>query len=168
MNGQKYVWKRIKRGDKKPSNAIHAGETSTDGHVFVGRVNYTPGKVNLDSDNKIWDFWVSGIPGSKQLGEMLLTNEKCDWVKIKRGETFPDNAIYSGTDIKGDKVWVGKRMDNGEPGKITCADNSAEPPTMWNLWTHSGGSSSECYVLTIAGKTKETEDDDSGSWTVED
>ena len=130
--------------------ALHAGETSTDGQVFVGRAQNTPGKVNLDSDNKIRDYWVSGIEGSSESGEMLLTSQKCDWVKIKTCDAFPDDAVYSGEVIKGDKVWVGKTLDNGEPGKITCADNSADVPTMGNLWTHSGGSTAECYVLTIS------------------
>ena len=70
---------------------------------------------------------------------MLVTNQKCDWVKIKRGDAFPENAVYSGLDVKGDKVWVGKRLDNGEPGKITCADNSADVPTMGNLWKRKSG-----------------------------
>ena len=161
-----YVWKYFKRGDKKPSNAVHAGETSTDGQVFVGRVQNTPGKVNLGWHDEIRSYWVSAISGGSEEGEMLLANGKCNWVKIKRGDTFPDNAIYSGLDIKGDKVWVGKTLGDGEPGKITCADNSAVPPTMWNLWTHSKGGLSECYVLTIS-RLPHTQDN-SGSYTVED
>ena len=91
------------------------------------------------STSKSWDYLVSGISGSRQSGEMLLTNENCNWVKIKRGDIFPDNAIYSGLDVKSDKLLVGKTLGDGEPGKITCKDNSAVPPTMLNMWTDSGG-----------------------------
>ena len=139
-------WETFNRGDVLPKNAVYAGNTGSDGAVYVARVENTPGKVNL-SKGKIWNYWVRDYY-SRQSGEMLLTNGVCKWVSIRRGDTFPENAVYSGRDYRGDKVWIGRSF-TGEPGKITCADNSAEPATMWNLWTHKGGSSQSCEVLTI-------------------
>ena len=111
------MWKPFKRGDKKPWNAVHAGETCTDDHVFVGRSKKILAKSIWTSTSKSWDYLVSGISGSRQSGEMLLTNENCNWVKIKRGDIFPDNAIYSGLDVKGDKLLVGKTLGDGSRGK---------------------------------------------------
>ena len=135
-NGEKYMWKPFKRGDKKPWNAVHAGETCTDLHVFVGRSKKILAKSIWTSTSKSWDYLVSGISGSRQSGEMLLTNENCNWVKIKRGDIFPDNAIYSGLDVKGDKLLVGKTLGDGSRGK-SRARTTAQFLPQW--WTDSGG-----------------------------
>ena len=92
----KYVWKKFNRGDALPKTSVYAGETSTDGAVYVGRVENTPGKVNLDG-GKIWNYWVNGFD-SRQSGEMLLTQGDCDWLRIKRGDGFPENAVFAGRD----------------------------------------------------------------------
>lgn len=140
-------WKSFNRNDDKPQDGVYAGNTSTDGEVYVARVENTPGKVNF-KDGKIWNFWTRDI-GDKKSGEMLLTNGDCEWKEIKRGNKFPENAVYSGLDRKGDKVWVGKSL-KGEPGKITCEDNSAKDPKMLNLWCHHDGRSTHGYILIIS------------------
>ena len=50
-----YKWVAKSRNDDLPIDAIYAGSTSTDGHVYVARFNNIPGKVNL-SNNKIIIF----------------------------------------------------------------------------------------------------------------
>ena len=140
-------WKTFNRGDVLPKTAVYAGNTGNDGAVYVGRVDNTPGKVNLDN-GKIWNYWVHGYY-SRQSGEILLTNGDCKWVRIKRYDAFPKNAVFSGRDYKNDKVWIGKSV-SGEPGKITCENNDAMPSKMWNLWSHGGSRSEFCEVLTIS------------------
>ena len=82
-------------------------------------------------------------------GGILLTNGDCEWKEIKRGNNIPKNAVYSVLDRKGDIVWIDKSL-KGEPGKITCHDNSAEVPQMYNLWAHNEGRSTHCYILIIS------------------
>ena len=53
-NNNLYEWVTKSRNDDLPVNAIYAGSTSTDGHVYVARFNNIPGKVNL-SNNKIYN-----------------------------------------------------------------------------------------------------------------
>ena len=120
-----YEWVPKSRDDDLPSNAIYSGSTNTDGHVYVGRFSNIPGKVNL-TNKKINNFWVQAM-GSQTCGEVLTTNNIYKWITIVRGDKIPDNAVYSGTDQNGDKVWVG-RSASGEPGKINCKDNSSTTP----------------------------------------
>ena len=140
-------WVPKSRNDSMPTDAVYGGNTATDGHVYIGRFDNTPGKVNIQND-KIWNFWVEA-KGSRTCGEVLTTNGTCDWVEIKRGEEIPKNAIYSGKDQQNDRVWVGKSI-SGEPGKINCSNNSSKNPTMYNLWCHHSGQSSKAYILTIS------------------
>ena len=91
-----------------------------------------------------------------QAGQILICDYKYKWVLLNRGENIPFNAIYSGIDERGDKVWVGKSLEQ-EPGKITCIANKADPLQMKNLWCHSSwGSYSNAYILTVCDYEKDT------------
>lgn len=140
-------WVPKRRNEELPPGAVYAGTTSTDGQIYVGRFASTPGKVNLDN-SKVYNFWVQN-EGSRDCGEVLATNGNVNWVDIKRNELIPRNAVYSGKDRSGDKVWVGRNR-GGEAGKINCHDNNASNPKMWNIWCHAGGSSSNAQILTIS------------------
>jgi hypothetical protein len=145
-NNNLYEWVTKSRNDDLPVNAIYAGSTSTDGHVYVARFNNIPGKVNL-SNNKIYNFWVQAI-GSSTIGEVLITTNIYKWIDIKRGDKIPNNAIYSGLDQNGDKVWVGRTI-NGESGKINCHDNISDTPLMHNLWYNKHNSDTKAHILVI-------------------
>jgi len=135
-----YEWVPKSRGDVLPLNAVYAGTTPQDGHVYIGRFRNAPGKVNLNNGN-IYNFWVQS-QGSQRDGELLITDNTYKWVHIQRGDKIPQNAIYSGKDGSNDKVWVGRAL-NGEPGKINCINNNSSTPTMNNLWCHSNWSSDQ-------------------------
>ena len=143
-------WVPCSRNDEIPHNAVYAGTTSTDGKVYVARINNTPGKVNLrDGTNKIWNFWVHGLWQSSLSGEILTTNGTCSWIDIKHGELIPNNAVFSGRDHSNDKVWVA-RDKRGEPGKLNCHDNDSKSPKMYNLWCHDSCKNREGQILTIS------------------
>jgi hypothetical protein len=145
-------WVSRSRLDAIPKNAICTGSFKTDGEVYIGRIKVGPGKVNLDN-GKIWNYWVQNT-GSSQSGQVLVCDYPCKWVKIKRGGTIPQDAVYSGKDKRNDHVWVGKSQ-NHEPGKITCIDNNDPKLKMANLWCHSAwGSYQEAYILTVIGYAK--------------
>lgn len=146
-NPKKLEWVLLKRGDNLPSNAIYGGTTKKDGEVYVGKINNSPGKVNLEN-NKIWNYWVQNI-GSSQTGFVLISDYQYEWLPIKRGDEIPMNAIYCGLDEHNDKVWIGKSYDD-EPGKVTCISNSDNKPKMKNIWCHSLWSGNPtCYILII-------------------
>jgi len=138
-------WKSFKRGDVLPKDAVYAGNTKTDGAVYVARVENTPGKVNIDSvHGKVYEYWVHGFSG-RPSGEMLVTNGNCNWVRVRKGDAFPKNAVYAGLDWQAIKVWVGKSV-GGEPGCMNLDGNRR----MKALWCHHGGFYDHGYVLTIA------------------
>jgi len=162
-------WKPFKKGDVLPKDAVYGGTTAIDGAVYVARFENTPGKVTIDS-GKVHDFWVHGYfytkvangspvnpgdywkvrfsvrrnPLKECSGEILVTNGNCNWVRIRKGDLFPQNAMYAGLDKCAAKVWVGK-ADNGEPGCIICDGNSK----MFALFCPKGDHH-EGYVLTIS------------------
>jgi hypothetical protein len=119
----------------------------------VGRFKNIPGKVNL-SNKKIYNFWVQSI-GSQSCGEVLTTNNIYKWVDIIRGDKIPSNAVYSGTDQNGDKVWVGRSVE-GDPGKINCQDNASNTPLMHNLWYNKNSSNTKAHILVIQENKKIT------------
>jgi len=151
-----YKWVPLSKNDPLPYNAVYAGNTGPDGHIYVARFDNVPGKVNLSNDGKkiIHNFWVQG-KGSRTSGEVLITNGKWNWDNIKRGEPIPKYAIYSGHDQCNDEVWVGKSIC-GECGKINVKDNGhvnvengSSNSTMWNLWSHGKGQSTQGFILII-------------------
>ena len=136
-------WETFNKGDALPKDAVKAGNTTNDGDVYVARVSNTPGKVNLEK-GKVNEFFYHGFGGFAS-GEMLLTNGDYNWVLIEKGDAFPENAVYSGLDWQGIKVWVGRSMDT-EPGCMNC--NSSGKMTY--LWCHHGDFFDHGYVLTIS------------------
>jgi len=152
-----YKWVPKSRGHDIPVNAIYAGTTKTDGHVYIGRFKNTPGKVNL-SNGKIYNFWVQAL-GSQQFGEVLTTTNSYKWVDIRRNEVIPKNAVYSGRDQVNDKVWVG-RSKSGEPGKINCTNNESTTPLMCNLWCHSKYSAEQVAHILVVEENDEVKQDE--------
>eukprot|EP00405_Crypthecodinium_cohnii_P011341 CAMPEP_0206442818 /NCGR_PEP_ID=MMETSP0324_2-20121206/14029_1 /ASSEMBLY_ACC=CAM_ASM_000836 /TAXON_ID=2866 /ORGANISM="Crypthecodinium cohnii, Strain Seligo" /LENGTH=515 /DNA_ID=CAMNT_0053910695 /DNA_START=81 /DNA_END=1628 /DNA_ORIENTATION=- len=67
-------WMFTRRGTAIPPNAVLAGQTSSDGDNFVGRLKGEAGKVNLDH-GKVWNYWVhSNWTGSPE-GDLLLIQQ---------------------------------------------------------------------------------------------
>jgi hypothetical protein len=142
-------WIPKKRGDKIHDLSVFAGNTKTDGKVYIGKIDKSPGKVNIDK-NKIWNYWIQNI-GSSESGKMLVVNCKYEWQNIQRGKKIPENAVYCGKDESNDDVWVGKSYDN-EAGKINCTykDENTDEPIMHNFWCHgSFCSSQKAYILVV-------------------
>jgi hypothetical protein len=146
---KKIEWILKKRGEMLPNNSILGGRTKLDGLVYVGKINNSPGKVNLVSNTmNIWNYWVQNL-GSSKSGYVLCSDFEFEWNKIKRGDKIDKNAIYCGRDENNHKVWVGK-SELDEPGKITCEDSTADEPVMKNIWCHSEWvGNPEGYLLVI-------------------
>jgi len=75
-------WVAVQQGDRLPAGAVYAGHTSTDGRVYVGRVETGAcGKVNTSGGN-VNNFWVHegggmfGPKGCYSEGEILVIDPK--------------------------------------------------------------------------------------------
>ena len=130
-----FDWVPMRRGETLPPNAVYAGMTRDDGVVYIGKIDNSPGKVNL-KDGKIFNFWSENY-SSRSESEVLITNGDKEWVELRHGDNIPEGAICTGRDYNNDKVWVAKDATTDEPGKLTCIDSEADQPKMCKLWCHS-------------------------------
>lgn len=73
------AWLPVKRGHLLPHCALLAGETKTDGVVYVGRYNNEAGKINISDanveDRRMWNFW-GDSNGRSEKAEILLVHPK--------------------------------------------------------------------------------------------
>jgi hypothetical protein len=73
-----------------------------------------------------------------------MTSELYKWIPMKRGDTLPDNAVYSGQTSTDAKVYIAK-IDNS-PGKVNL-DNGK----IYNFWSQKYNSRTEGEVLVSYG-----------------
>ena len=137
----------MRKGDTIPDNAVYSGQTSTDGKVYVAKIDNSPGKVNLEN-GKINNFW-SQKYNSRTEGEVLISHGINNWKELSYGEPIPQNAVYGGRDYNSDKVWVGKDITTDEPGKITCLDSNSNNPSMCRLWCHTYWRTADVKIANI-------------------
>ena len=71
MNSELYKWVPMRRGDTIPDNAVYSGQTSSDGEVYIAKIDNSPGKVNLEN-GKIYNFWTQKY-NSRTEGEVLVS-----------------------------------------------------------------------------------------------
>ena len=133
MESNLVEWVPMKRGSSLPANAVYAGLTGDDGDVYVGKMDNSPGKINL-KDGVIYNFWSQNY-SSRSEGEVLLVNGEKEWVELKYGQLIPEGAVCAGRDYNNDKVWVAKDVTTDEPRKLTCLNSSYSNPKMCCLWS---------------------------------
>lgn len=136
-------WKSFDKSDPIPKGAVYAGKTENNNYNYIARCDNTPGFVGTHS-GKLNHFWVHGL-NRRNSGEILFTNGRCGWVKIKRGEKFPDNAVYSGIDRMNNPVWIGRSL-TGEAGAVTSQNGNR----MQSIWCINLGELDTCCILTIS------------------
>jgi hypothetical protein len=135
MESKLVEWVPMKRGSSLPANAVYAGMTRDDGDVYVGKMDNSPGKINL-KDGVIYNFWSQNY-SSRSEGEVLLVNGEKEWIELKYGQPIPEGAVCAGRDYNNDRVWVAKDVSSDEPGKLTCLNSNDLNPKMCRLWCHS-------------------------------
>lgn len=140
--GSEVSWVIIKRGDELPAGCVLAGNTSSDGDVYVARnPDGAAGKLNL-SKGKMHNIWVHGA-GETHEGEVLtVTTHK--WVPIKRGEELPPGCVLAGQTRADGEVYVA-RMFGGACGKLNL-----DKGKMHNIWVHGNDSAHEGEVLVLS------------------
>lgn len=144
-------WQGIASGQPIPENAVLAGDTSTDGKNWIGRVGGQVGKINADSTQKKMnrfrhhdDGSLWGSDRAEILCCTLSATNTLSWVAIKRGEPIPPYAVKAGETKNDGETYVGRSVQwsgrnpfsNGtvqhEAGKI-----NVDAGKMHNLWCHS-------------------------------
>ena len=73
-----------------------------------------------------------------------MASELYKWIPMKRGDTLPDNAVYSGQTSTDSKVYIAK-IDNS-PGKVNLQNGK-----IYNFWTQNYNSRTEGEVLVSYG-----------------
>ena len=149
------AWVRVKKGDAIPAHAILAGETSTDGQIFIGRADTGEiGKYNTSSgtrDGKVHNLWVHN-GGCKSSGEILCAqNHEVSWSSYNKGWAFPKNAFVAGHYHSDGTLWVGRLSAHGEVGKINSS-SSTSSGKMHHLWCHHTGKSTSGQILVLTPK----------------
>jgi putative sterol carrier protein len=136
-------WKFIKRGDAVPDGAILAGNTKSDGDLYVARNSKGEvGKLNLDKD-KMWNIWCHDGKDSTE-GEILTVNGvPTKWVAVKKGELMPQGAFLCGETSTDGPVYAARHSD-GAIGKLNVNGNKVN-----NFYYHGHGCQHEGEVLVI-------------------
>lgn len=127
-------WMPIKRGDHLPPGAVLAGQTYSDGEVYVGRNSRGIGKLNLDK-GKMYNIWVDG-GGSTTEGEVLFitSGSKFEWIRVMRGDTIPSGALSGGQSSKHGPVYICRSKD-GEAGNLSIQDGKVYKLHYHSHWT---------------------------------
>eukprot|EP00929_Paragymnodinium_shiwhaense_P122078 TRINITY_DN9461_c0_g1_i1.p1 TRINITY_DN9461_c0_g1~~TRINITY_DN9461_c0_g1_i1.p1 ORF type:complete len:776 (+),score=186.07 TRINITY_DN9461_c0_g1_i1:79-2406(+) len=136
-----YSWVKFQRGDALPPGAVKAGETESDGPVYVARnLQGECGKLNMDGDT-IWNLWChSG--GESQEGQIFcLKNEDAviEWKPCAKGDRIPEGAVYAGHTCSDGRVYVA-RVETGACGKVNVSGGH-----LHNFWVHEGGMADQIF-----------------------
>jgi len=114
-----------------PEGAVKAGETETDGEVYVARnKDGEPGKLNLAGN--IWCHH----NGEDTKGQVFCVKDeeaRLDWVPCKKGDKLPPGAVYAGHTCTDGRVYVA-RVETGACGKVNVSGGLIN-----NFWVHEGG-----------------------------
>lgn len=127
----KYAWKNYKKGDELPANALEAGETETDGKVYVARsLEGEPGKLNVDGDNchNLWCH-TAGCLEEGQVFVVLDADAPLDWVQCEKGGAIPKGAVCAGRTETDGRCFVA-RFDG------SCGKANTSAGRINNFWRH--------------------------------
>lgn len=131
-SAQPFSWQRIKRPDRIPETAVLAGSTKSDGDVYVGRNEHGVGKLNHDKGT-MWNIWVYGASATQE-GEILLVTGHTKWVKVKRYDEVPPNAVVTGHTASEGSMYACRSRD-GEVGKLTLDKGKVYSMYYHGHWT---------------------------------
>lgn len=141
-----YRWQPVKLGDPVPEDAIEAGETLTDGAVYVARSDATElGKMNLDKGNA-YHIWCHGS-GKQTQGEVLVVPKEWDieWKTIKKGDPLPEGVVCGGSTRTDGNIFVARVQSfyGLECGKLNVKDGlHGEAHKIWvhsSRWSYTEG-----------------------------
>lgn len=139
--GAELAWIPMVRGEKLPPGCILAGETKTDGNVYVARnMSGVCGKLNLDK-GKTNNIWVHGT-GASHEGDVLVVIP-FKWLPIKRGEQLPVGSVHGGATKSDGEVYVARNSS------CVCGKLNLNKGRMHNIWVHDEGEAPEGEVLVV-------------------
>lgn len=112
-----------------PAGAVLAGNTVDGNPLFVGRAHHegslTPGKIHRNHGCIYIPF--NGREESILHYEVLVSQNRADWVHTSSHGPLPLNAIVVGNDSDGAPIYVGRAFHNGDqlPAKVIPSKNVA-------------------------------------------
>lgn len=134
LSGHGFTWVGSSNGHV-PAGAVLAGNTSGGEPLFIGRAHHegslTPGKIHRAHGCIYIPF--NGREESILHYEVLVSQNRADWVHASSHGPLPLNAIFVGNDSDGSPIYVGRAFHNGDqlPAKVIPSKNVAygERPT---------------------------------------
>lgn len=112
-----------------PTGAVLAGNTAGGEPLYVGRAHHegslTPGKIHRNHGCIYIPF--NGREESILHYEVLVAQNRADWVHASAHGPLPLNAIFVGNDSDGSPIYVGRAFHNGDqiPAKVIPSKNVA-------------------------------------------
>lgn len=121
LSGTGFTWVGSSNGHV-PEGAVLAGNTSTGEPLFIGRAHHegslTPGKIHRSHGCIYVPF--GGAEHSMLHYEVLVAQQKAQWVGSSAYGPPPPNAVVAGNDSDGSIVYVGRSFHDGDqlPAKV--------------------------------------------------
>jgi len=133
LSGSGFTWVGSSNGHA-PAGAVSSGNTNTGEPLYIGRAHHegslTPGKIHRSHGCLYIPF--NGREQSILHYDVLVGQQKADWVTTSAHAPMPPNAIFVGTDTDGSPIYVGRAHHHGDqlPAKVIPAKNIAY--VSWN------------------------------------
>jgi len=121
LSGAGFTWIGSSNGHA-PAGAVSTGNTTSGEPLYIGRAHHegslTPGKIHRSHGCLYIPF--GGGEHSILHYEVLVGQQKADWVQTSAHAPLPPNAVYVGTDSDQSPIYVGRAHHNGDqlPAKV--------------------------------------------------
>lgn len=126
--GNGFTWVGSSNGHV-PTGAVLAGNTSSGEELFIGRAHHqgalTPGKIHRTHGCMYLPF--NGREESSVHYEVLVSQQRAQWVHTSAHAPLPVGAIFVGNDADGSPMYVGRCFHNADhlPAKVIPSKNVA-------------------------------------------
>lgn len=128
LSGTGFTWVGSSNGHV-PAGAVLAGNQRTGEPLYVGRTHHegslTVGKIHTGHGCIYIPF--GGQEHSSLHYEVLVSQQKAQWIHAAAHGPLPPNPIFVGNDADGSPMYVGRCFHNGDqlPAKVIPSKNVA-------------------------------------------
>jgi len=129
--GTGFTWVASAHGHV-PEGAVSAGSQGNGEPLYIGRAHFqgslTPGKVHRSHNCLYIPF--NGGEHSITEYEVLVAQQRANWVSVSAYEQLPGGAILAGNDVDGAPIYVGRCHHGGDlvPAKVLHTKQAAYIP----------------------------------------
>jgi len=131
LSGSGFTWIASSNGHVPPG-AVSSGTQSNGEPLFIGRANFqgslTPGKIHRSHGCLYIPF--NGAEHSVPHYEVLVGQQRSNWVSTSAHASLPEGAILAGNDADGSPIYVGRAYHEADqiPAKVLPSKQVAYVP----------------------------------------